>query len=88
VSYRLHPHARWLASPPWVLEQRLLLHLRRDRSSVRSRVAPSWAAQAEAGPTSRGLRALCTRAKPALWAWATRHCANGPSAVSAQWQSN
>jgi hypothetical protein len=29
VSYRLHPHARRVTSPPWVLERRLLLRLRR-----------------------------------------------------------
>jgi hypothetical protein len=45
VSYRLHPHAQRVASPPWVLERCRLLHLQRcdarpessDRSGVRSR---------------------------------------------------
>jgi hypothetical protein len=29
VSYHFHPHTRRVASPPWVLERRRLLHLRR-----------------------------------------------------------
>jgi hypothetical protein len=69
VSYRLHPHARRVASPSWVLELRRLLHLR-CYSAAAGRAVPSWAAQAEVGPTSRGPHALCTRAEPALWAWA------------------
>jgi hypothetical protein len=87
VSYRLHPHARRVTSPLWVFERRLLLRLR-GCSAAAGRAAPSRAAQAEAGPASCGPRALCPRAEPALWAWATSHCATRPSAVSAQWQSN
>jgi hypothetical protein len=34
VSYRLHPHARRVASPPWVLECRLLLHLHHCSSAA------------------------------------------------------
>jgi hypothetical protein len=54
VSYRLHPHAPWVAPPPWVLKRLPLLHLHHssaatgrdarpesgDRSGVRSRAAP------------------------------------------------
>jgi hypothetical protein len=117
VTYRLHPHARWVASPPWVLKRCRLLHLhhcsataghaaKRARRAVTAPTcvqAPRRAAQAKSSPASRGPhalctgasqrcgrgpRALCTRAELALWAWATRDCATGPSAVSAQWQSN
>jgi hypothetical protein len=60
-----------------------------ERATVAVRMPPPpRAAQAEAGPASCGSRALRTRAKPALWAWATRDCATGPSAVLTQWQSN
>jgi hypothetical protein len=105
VSYRLHPHARRVASPPWVLECHLLLHLchcsaAAGRAATRTRravTAPVCACAprravtgcaGKAGLASRGPCALCTRAEPALWAWATCHCANGPSTVSVQWQSN
>jgi hypothetical protein len=81
VSYRLHPHARRVTSLPWVFERRLLLRLR-GCSAASGRAAPSRVAQAEVGPANCGPRALCTRAEPALWAWATSHCATGPSAVS------
>jgi hypothetical protein len=34
VSYRLHPHVRRVASPPWVLERLLLLHLRHGSTAA------------------------------------------------------
>jgi hypothetical protein len=63
VSYRLHPHAQRVASLPWVLERRLLLHLRHgsaiagcdarpetgDRSGVRSRPRRAIASRAGRG---------------------------------------
>jgi hypothetical protein len=73
VSYRLHPHARWVASPPWVLERRDARPESGDRSGVHSRAAPSRAAQAEAGPASRGARAQCTGP--------SRRCGRGPRAL-------
>jgi hypothetical protein len=102
VSYRLHPHARRVASRLWVLEHRRLLHLHRcsataGRATKRARSAVTASACARA-PHRRGPRALCTgpsqhcgrgpcalhsQAEPTLWAWATRHCATGPSAVLA-----
>jgi hypothetical protein len=65
VSYRLHPHARRVTSPLWVLERRLLLRLRRcsataDRAVTRARravTAPTCACaphRAVVGRTSRG----------------------------------
>jgi hypothetical protein len=49
---------------------------RRRRSSF----PPSPSTRNSGGP-----RALCPRAEPALWTWATRYCATGPSVDSAQW---
>jgi hypothetical protein len=81
VSYRLHPRARRVASPPWVLECRRLLHLRRysaaaGRAATRAQRAVTTPAHAvhmgRAGAVSVG----------------HAHCATGPSAVPAQWQSN
>jgi hypothetical protein len=34
MSYRLHPHARRVASPPWVLERLPLLHLHHSRAAA------------------------------------------------------
>jgi hypothetical protein len=71
VSYRLHPHARRVASPPWVLERRRLLHLRRcsaaaGRAATRTRRAVTAPARCAHGPSrrcERGPRALCNWAK-------------------------
>jgi hypothetical protein len=62
VSYHLHPHARRVASLPWVLEHRRLLHLCRcsataGRAVTHARNAVT--AQANAGLASRWPRALC-----------------------------
>jgi hypothetical protein len=58
--------------------------------------APSRPTLAEAGPASAGRArvavgrapVLCAWAEPTPQAWAKRHCASGPSVVSAQRHSN
>jgi hypothetical protein len=57
MSYRLHPHARRVTSPSWVLKHRLLLRLHRcsaaaGRATTRTRSAvtdegwvPYWDSQ-------------------------------------------
>jgi hypothetical protein len=64
VSYRLHPHARRVASPSWVLERHPLVHLRHGS-----------AAAGRAAPRSRGPR----RPRPARQAMGHMRCAHGPS---------
>jgi hypothetical protein len=69
VSYRLHPHARWVASPPWVLERLRLLHLHHGsatagRAATRARRGhPPWATCAmhtgRAGAVDVGHALLC-----------------------------
>jgi hypothetical protein len=71
VSYRLHPHVRWVSSPPWVLERVPLLHLRQG-SAQRAVTAPVCArAQRHAiiGRACRGARHAVGRVS----------CANGLS---------
>jgi hypothetical protein len=77
VIYRLHPHARRVTSPPWVLECRLLLHLRRcstaaGRAATHARRAVTALACARA-PCHRGPRALCTGS--------SQRCGRGPRAL-------
>jgi hypothetical protein len=52
VSYRLHPHARRVTSPSWVLERRLLLRLCRCAPGRASAVAMGRARCAH-GPSQR-----------------------------------
>jgi hypothetical protein len=104
VSNRLHPLARRVASPPWVLERLPLPHLCHGSAAAgcvvmrarRAETAPVCArtqrrgvmGRVGRGRQSRGSHALCKRAELTLRTWATRGCATGPSADSAQWQSN
>jgi hypothetical protein len=65
VSYRLHPHARWVASPPWVLERHRLLHI--CRCSTAAGHAATRPESRAHGPSRR-----CGRGPCALCNWAER----------------
>jgi hypothetical protein len=93
VSYLLLPHARWVASPLWVLDRRRLHRLRRcgvtaDRAATRVGAVTALACaalrRAVAGRTGRGRpgkrrpRAAPTGRAPRDRGPPTR-CAHGPS---------
>jgi hypothetical protein len=99
VSCRLHPLARRVASPPWMLERLTLFHLRHgstttDRDTTRARravTAPVCARAPHAVPhrprpaqQGRWLHTLCKQSASALWMWAAHYCATGLCADSAQ----
>jgi hypothetical protein len=89
VSYRLHPHARRVGSPPWVLERRLLLHLHHcsaavgrdtcsesgDRSGVHSRAAPRHRGPCRPRPAQQAVRRVRCAHGP------SRRCGRGPCAT-------
>jgi hypothetical protein len=89
VSYRLHPHAQRVASPPWVLKRLPLLHLCHgstapgraarlesgDRSGVRSRAAPPSCGPCRPRPTRQTVgRVQCAHGP-------SRRCGRGPRAT-------
>jgi hypothetical protein len=71
VSYRLHPHARRVASPTWVLEHHLLLHLRHCSAVAgragRGQPVKPWATRVvqtgRAGAVDVGYALLCNWAE-------------------------
>jgi hypothetical protein len=106
VSYFSLPHVRRVTSPSWVVDRRHLRCLcRRSRHDARPGLvtapacaAPSRAALAEAGLTSRaahtdhapcgrGPRTRCARGLSRCREHGSCvHCTSRPSVVSAQWQ--
>jgi hypothetical protein len=89
VSYRIHPHARRVASSPWVLERRRLLHLRHcsaatGRTVTRARRAVTAPVCARVprrrGPHRPGpARQAAGRARCAYGL--SRRCGHGPRAT-------
>jgi hypothetical protein len=79
VSYRLHPHARRVASPLWVLKRHLLLHLL--YCSATAGHTPTRARRAVTAPVcARALRRCGPRrSRPARQAVGRARCAHGPS---------
>jgi hypothetical protein len=80
VSCRLHPLARWVASPPWMLKRLTLFHLRHGsaatgRTAMRAQRAVTAPVCARA--QRRAVAGRAGRGRPGK-AVGCVHCANGP----------
>jgi hypothetical protein len=80
VSYHLHPHARRVTSPSWVLERRLLLRLRRCSAAAGCATMRAWrAVTALACAVNTGRASALGMGHAPLCNWAERGF--GPVAV-------
>jgi hypothetical protein len=62
VSYRLHPHARRVASPSWVLERLPLVHLRHGSTAAGRAAMRAWRAVTAPVCARAPRRAVASRA--------------------------